>query len=109
VRSVRIGVILLLLLSPVAPIPAAAQSATPRAEQPRTEFFSGIVTALADDQITVFKTVLGKNSETRAFLITPDTRVEGKLKMKARVTVRYTREEDGDRALHIIVRTSQKK
>jgi len=53
--------------------------------------------------------VLGKSSETRTFLVTPETRVEGKLRVKARVTVRYTREEQGDRALHIIVRSSQKK
>ena len=64
---------------------------------------------LAEDKITVFKTVLGKSSETRTFLITPETRVEGKLRAKARVTVRYMREEQGDRALHIIVRSSQKK
>ena len=64
---------------------------------------------LAEDKITVFKTVLGKSSETRTFLITPETRVEGKLRVKVRVTVRYTSEDEGDRALHIIVRSSQKK
>jgi hypothetical protein len=35
--------------------------------------------------------------------------VEGKLALKVRVTVRYVPGEDGDRALHIIVRVSQKK
>ena len=100
--------LLLLLLSPVAPIPARAQDNAP-SEQPRSEFFSGVVTTLAEDKITVFKTVLGKSSETRTFLITPETRVEGKLRVKVRVTVRYTHEEQGDRAVHIIVRTSQKK
>ena len=67
------------------------------------------MTAFTGDQITVFKTVLGKNSENRTFLITPDTRIEGKLRLKARVTVRFARSEDSDRAVHIIVRTSQKK
>ena len=99
---------LLLLLSPFAFIPVRAQDNAPP-EQPRSEFFSGVVTTLADDRITVFKTVLGKSSETRTFLITPETRVEGKLRVKVRVTVRYTRQEEGDRALHIIVRSSQKK
>jgi len=107
VRRVLTG-IFLLLLSPVAFIPVRAQDNAP-AEQPRSEFFSGVVTILAEDKITVFKTVLGKSSETRTFVITPETRVEGKLRVKARVTVRYTREEEGDRALHIIVRSSQKK
>ena len=106
-HSVLIGVFLL-FLSPVPSIPVKAQGAAP-AEQPHTEFFSGVVTALTDDQITVFKTVLGKNSETRTFRITPDTRIEGKLRLKTRVTVRYARAEEGDRAVHIIVRTSQKK
>ena len=99
---------ILLLLSPAAIIPVRAQGAAP-SEQPHSEFFSGVVTTLAEDRITVYKTVLGKSSETRTFLITPETRVEGKLRVKARVTVRYTREEEGDRALHIIVRSSQKK
>lgn len=107
-RSVTIGVFLL-LLSPAGLIRAQPQSTDPAADQPRSEFFSGSVTALADDKITVFKTVLGKNSETRTFLINRETRVEGKLRMKARVTVRYTHGEEGDRALHIIVRVSQKK
>ncbi len=99
---------LLLLLSPAALVPVRAQDNAP-SEQPRSEFFSGVVTTLAGDRITVFKTVLGKSSETRTFLITPETRVEGKLRVKVRVTVRYTREEQGDRAVHIIVRSSQKK
>jgi hypothetical protein len=107
VHSVLTGA-LLVLLSPVPLVPARAQGGPP-AEQPRSEFFSGVITALADDKITVFKTVLGKSSETRAFSITPDTRIEGKLRLKARVTVRYVREEDGDCALHIIVRPSSKK
>ena len=98
----------LLLLSPLPTVLAREQEATPT-EQPRSEFFSGVVTSLAEDKITVFKTVLGKNSETRTFLITPETRVEGKLRLKVRVTVRYARTKDGDRALHIIVRSSQKK
>jgi len=107
VHSVLIGAFLL-FLSPVPSVTVKAQAAAP-AEQPRTEFFSGVVTALTADQITVFKTVLGKNSETRTFLITPETRIEGKLRLKSTVTVRYTRAEEGDRAVHIIVRTSQKK
>ena len=59
--------------------------------------------------MTVLKAVRGKTPETLTFLISKDTRVEGKLRMKARVTVRYADDEDGHRAVHIIVRTSQKK
>lgn len=98
----------MVLLPPVPTIPMWAQSAAP-AERPHSEFFSGVITVMADDKVTVFKTVLGKDSETHVFLITKETRVEGKLRVKARVTVRYTHASEGDRALHIIVRTSQKK
>jgi hypothetical protein len=97
----------LVLLAPVL-TSLGAQSPT-IADQPHREFFSGVITVLADDQITVSKTVLGKNSDVRVFLIAKETRVEGKLRLKARVTVRYTHSNDGNHAVHIIVRTAQKK
>jgi hypothetical protein len=53
--------------------------------------------------------VLGKSSETRTFAITPATKVEGKLRVKLRVTVRFTKDEDVETAVHIIVRATQKK
>jgi len=99
---------LFLLLSSSGTVPARAQRSA-AAEQPHSEFFSGIVTELSAERITVVRTVLGKNSDMRAFSITPETRVEGKLHLKVKVTVRYVKDEAGDRALHIIVRTSQKK
>jgi len=99
---------LFLLLNTAFPIPLGAQS-PPAKDVPSREFFSGVITVLADDQITVSKSVHGKSSEARVFLIAKETRVEGKLRLKARVTVRYRHSDDGDQALHIIVRTSQKK
>lgn len=96
------------MLSPLSRAPVLAQGAAP-AVQPRNEFFSGVITDLAEDKITVLKTVLGKNSETRTFVITQETHVEGKLRLKARVTVRYAKSDEGDRALRIIVRALQKK
>jgi len=107
VRSVLAGT-LLFLLSPVSSISLRAQDTAP-VEQPQSEFFSGVVTALAGDTLTVSKALLGKNTETRKFAITAETRVEGRLRVKARVTVRYVHDDEVDRALHIIVRASQKK
>jgi hypothetical protein len=89
-------------------MPLGAQS-PPATDQPRREFFSGVITVLADDQITVSKNVIGKNSDVRVFRIAKETRVEGKLRLKARVTVRYNHSDDGDHAVHIIVRSAQKK
>ncbi len=99
----------LLLMSPAGPLPARAQNTPPAEQKPKYEYFSGTITALDENKVTVIKTVLGKNSETRTFLISKNTRIEGKLKLKVRVTVRYTRDDAGDHALHIIVRAVQKK
>ncbi len=66
-------------------------------------FFSGIVEELPDGRVTVSRTALGK-SENRSFLIKPTTKIEGKLKTKARVTVRFHASDEGDVAVQIIVR-----
>lgn len=98
----------LYFLIPLLPLfPFGAQESLEAAAQ--DHFFSGTITAISTDKITVSRTVLGKNSSVRTFLMTPETRVEGKPKVKARVTVRFVASDDGDRAVHIIVRSSQKK
>lgn len=84
-------------------MPTKAQN--PPATEPADAFFSGTVTEFSGDHVSVNRTVLGKNSETRTFAITPETTIEGKLRVKARVTVRFVE----DRAVHIIVRSAQKK
>jgi hypothetical protein len=70
----------------------------------RYAFFSGTVAAVAENSVTVTRSVPGKPDETRSFSITEETVVEGKLKAGARVTVGYTQSEQGDLALRIIVR-----
>ena len=99
------SLVLMLLLAVL--LPAFAQDAPSSEPKPKDEFFSGAITAFDDTSVTVLRTVLGKNSETRTFLIAKETRIEGKLKLKAHVTVRYTRGDDGNHALRIIVRTVQ--
>ena len=106
VQSVATGLVFLLLSMYAATLQGQE---TPSAEQERGDFFSGTITALTDSKITVNRTVLGKSSETRAFAITPATKVEGKLRVKLRVTVKFATEEDVDTAVHIIVRVTQKK
>ena len=68
------------------------------------EFVSGTVTELSPGRIVVNRTVLGKPPEDRTFLITAETKVEGKLAPQARVTVGFKPSEEGDVAKHIIVR-----
>lgn len=89
---------------------SVAAQAAPAEDKPREQYFAGYITALSDIQITVTRTVLGDKSSTRTFAITPETHIEGKPKVKSRVTVQYVADEEGDRAVQIIVRSpSQKK
>ena len=76
-------------------------------EKKQDTFFAGTVTEFTADKIAVSRVVSGKK-ENRAFRVTPDTKVEGKLRTKVRVTVRYNSDDDGDTATLIIVRSAQK-
>ena len=51
---------------------------------------------------------MGKPAEKRTFSIKPDTRIEGKLKVRVKVTVGYVTTDDGDVARLVVVRSSQK-
>ena len=83
-----------------APAPAAAPAAVPK-----SEIFSGNVTELTTEWVVVVRKVWGKDAETRKFLLDGQTRVEGTLKLKARVTVQFrVGAEEPVPAVHIIVR-----
>lgn len=85
-----------------------AQEPAPAVE-PNYEFVSGIITELPPGRIVVNRAVIGKPPENRSFLITSETKVEGHLKEKARVTVGFKPSEEGDVAMRIIVRPPQPK
>jgi hypothetical protein len=80
------------------------------AQEPETpidrnyEFVSGTISELPPGKIVVNRAVLGKPAEDRTFLITSETKIEGNLKIKARVTVGFKPSSEGDVALRIIVR-----
>jgi hypothetical protein len=74
--------------------------------QPADTFFAGIVLDTTSEKIVVSRVVLGK-TEKRQFRVTSGTKIEGKLRAKVRVTVRYVTDDDGDTATFIIVRTAQ--
>ena len=92
-------VIGLLACTAVAPLVADETTAT---KAPDT-FFAGTVTELTSETITVGRTVRGK-AESRTFQVTPQTKTEGKLAARVRVTVRYVSDDDGDTATLIVVR-----
>ncbi|MGD1098617.1 MAG: hypothetical protein ABSB35_42400 [Bryobacteraceae bacterium] len=96
---------LVFLLALTAPVPAAQEPQTDSVKKPDA-FFAGNVLEYTSEKVTISRVVLGK-TQKRAFRITPDTKVEGDLRMKVRVTVRYETADDGDVALQIIVRAAQ--
>ena len=72
-------------------------------EKKEDTFFAGTVASWDAQKVTVTRSVAAKKEE-RTFRVTPETKVEGKLRTKVRVTVRYTSDENGDIATLIVVR-----
>jgi hypothetical protein len=81
--------------------PARADETT--APKKADAFFAGTVAEASAETITVARTVRGK-AESRTFNLTPQTKIEGKLAPRVRVTVRYVSDDDGDTATLIVVR-----
>ncbi len=102
-------VVIAAVLAVFASVLTAAPQENPDTANQGRPYFSGVVTQLATDRLSVSRTILGKASEQRTFRITSETRVEGKLKMKSRVTVQFaSAEEGGDVAVSIVVRDKAK-
>ena len=74
----------------------------------KLEFFSGTVTDFNQTRVTVLREVIDRDPETRTFVINAETKIEGVLKGKVRVTVGYVVEEEAHIAVRIIVRTDSK-
>jgi len=107
---VRFTVPLVLMLFLALAAVAGAQEQAPGVQgQQEDQYFSGTITAMGNGHLTVTRTVLGTESTTRTFSVTAETRFEGKARMKARVTVRFVAAEEGDRAVHVLVRTNTPK
>ena len=70
------------------------------------EFYSGSVQEFTETSVTVARLLPGKPPETRVFVMDSETKVEGKLKKLARVTVGYHIHDGQDVAWRIIVRES---
>ena len=77
---------------------------SPKTEPKYDDTFSGSIIELTTSKITVSRSILGKPAEKRAFLINSDTRIEGKLHVKLKVTIGFVTSDDGDVARLIVVR-----
>ena len=58
--------------------------------------------------VIVSRSVLGKPAEKRTFVIKPDTRTEGNLRIRARVTIGYVVADEINVARLVVVRAAQK-
>ena len=92
----------------------AQESPPPKSETPASEpryenTFSGPIVELASDKITVSRSILGKPAERKTFWIKSDTRIEGKLRMRVKVTVGFVTTDEGDIARLIVVRPAVQK
>ena len=98
-----------LLVFAVCPTPAQTGVPVWDSVAQKDQFFTGIVVTVDDASLTVNRMVLGKNSSTKTFVLTSETKFEGgKPAVRAQVTVRYVTTDDGDRAVHVIVRKPPK-
>ena len=88
--------------------PLSADEPSAAAAKKADAFFAGTVVESTAEKITVTRTVLGK-PENRSFSVTEDTKVEGRLRIRVRVTVRYTSDDNGDTATMIVVRSAAAK
>jgi hypothetical protein len=72
---------------------------------PANDKFSGTIRDLTADSVTVVQIVPARDAVVRKFSLDSQTKVEGRLRLNARVTVQYASGEEGQlRAVHIIVR-----
>lgn len=79
-----------------------AQQSVPEQKKPDA-FFSGSVTEASADKISVARRISGKQQK-RTFRVTPQTKVEGKLQPRVRVTVQYSTDDQGvNTATRIVV------
>ncbi len=77
-----------------------------KSEPKYDQTFSGPIVELTATKITVSRSILGKPAEKHTFWINSDTRIEGRLRVKAKVTVGYVTTDDGDVAKLVVVRAS---
>lgn len=105
---VLLGPVLLAVFAIGQVAPAWEKTQTVASEPEYDDTFSGSVVQLAAANVTVSRSILGKPAEKRTFSIKSDTRVEGKLRMNAKVTIGFVTSDDGDVARLIVVRTIQK-
>ena len=88
--------------------PALEKTQSAPHEPEYEDTFSGSIVQLSAVAVTASRSILGKPAEKRTFSIKPETRIEGKLRLNAKVTIGFVSTDDGDVARLIVVRTTQR-
>lgn len=104
----RLAAIYFVLHCGVSAIARGGQEDTSATNAEANTFFSGTVAEFNEKHVVVLRTVLGK-PEKHTFLIDTTTKMEGKLRLKVRVTVKFETSEAGDVAKLVRVRPPQTK
>jgi hypothetical protein len=102
VRTRCVAGLFLAVLLACAPMVRAQEEPPGKTQPAYDDTFAGPIVELSATKVMVSRNVLGK-AEKRTFLIKPDTRIEGKLKMKEKVTVGFVTTDEGDIARLIVV------
>jgi hypothetical protein len=107
----RLAILLMLGASLFTGLVCAQETDLSKKDEPKSEpsyddTFSGPVVELSATKITVSRSILGRPAEKHTFLIKSDTRIEGRLRVRAKVTVGFVTKDDGDVARLIVVRTT---
>jgi hypothetical protein len=88
---------------------APEKPADPPAGETPYELISGSVVEFNGSRVVVNRAVPGRPPENRAFVVNAETKVEGRLRVHARVTVGFKNSDNGDPvAVRIIVRPQQR-
>lgn len=114
-RVVRVPAIPIMCLVVSWSLNGVAQTSEPAVSRPEgspgaaaqihSQYFSGFVAEMAPGSLTVTrKSAPGHDTLRRVFVMDRQTKVEGKLKLNARVTVRFEATPAGERAVRILVR-----
>jgi hypothetical protein len=107
--SVRFGLAIFLLLAPLVLAQDSDQKQDgTKAEPQYDDTFSGPIVELTASKIIISRSILGKPAEKRTFVIKVDTRIEGKLHVRAKVTIGFITTDEGDVARLIVVRGPQR-
>jgi hypothetical protein len=72
-------------------------------DQDKDNYFTGTLVENAPDHLKVSRVLQGK-SEEHIFKVNAQTKVEGRLRLRVRINVRYIAGDNGDIAILVIVR-----